>query len=309
MKTRAEIIRRFDWKNLSQGAAWEAWRNAKISTAEELAALPPVAMDSLSGPGDDALDEVRRRCALGNFALYRVARTGGTVEGDSAALVAFGRHLGVHVSEEHRSAGHFGVVALRTSDAPSQKGYIPYSTRPLNWHTDGYYNPSGRPVKSFILHCHAQAAAGGENQLIDPELAYLAMREESPDYVRAMMHPEAMTIPENREADGTLRPASVGPVFFADDRSGRMQMRYTARTRSIEWRDDPATREAADWLRGWLMSGTCPAVGVRLGAGEGVVSNNALHNRTGFEDGGDGGRVMLRVRFHDRMAEELHGAA
>ena len=180
----------------------------------------------------------------------------------------------------------------------------------MNWHTDGYYNALERPVKSFILHCCQQAASGGENQLLDPEIAYLRLRDRNPDYVRALMQSEAMTIPENREADGTLRPASVGPVFFADPGSGRLQMRYTARTRSIQWRDDQLTLEAADWLREWLTKGDPLAVKVRLEPGQGIISNNVLHNRTAFRDAADENvsRMILRVRFHRRVAEDSDGA-
>ena len=63
----------------------------------------------------------------------------------------------------------------------------------MNWHTDGYYNALEQPVKSFILHCYQQAPVGGENQLLDPEIAYLRLRERNPEFVRALMHPEAMT--------------------------------------------------------------------------------------------------------------------
>jgi len=118
-----------------------------------------------------------------------------------------------------------------------------------------------------------------------------------------------MTIPENREPDGTLRPASVGPVFFPDPVSGRLQMRYTARTRSIEWRDDPLTRAAVEFLATWLNGNDPLIVRMRLKPGEGVISNNILHNRTAFEDGDATPRVILRVRFHERLNEDIHGTA
>jgi hypothetical protein len=119
------------------------------------------------------------------------------------------------------------------------------------------------------------------------------------------MHPRAMVIPENREADGSLRPESIGPVFYGDPDTGRLQMRYTARTRSIEWRDDPQTRDAVAFLAEILTSGDPLAHDVQLGAGQGVLNNNVLHNRTGFDDGPDhdSTRVVYRVRFHNRVGE------
>lgn len=313
MQKQTEILGNFPWHDLSQVSAWSAWRDEKIRVSQMLRNAAPVPMDSLSGPESDALAEVKRRCALVNFAVYEVARRESSVDAASEALIAFARQLGFIIAESHRSAGHAGVVALRTSSEESKKGYIPYTKRPLNWHTDGYYNAADNRVLGFILHCQQQASAGGENQVIDPELAYLRLREENPDYINALMHPQAMTIPENREPDGSLRPASVGPVFFPDPKTGRMQMRYTARTRSIEWRDDPVTQDAVRWLRDWLTAGDPLMRRLCLLPGQGIVSNNVLHNRTGFEDGaGDTGqRIMLRIRFHKRAAqkEELHGAA
>lgn len=301
----------FHWQDLASSDVFNAWKTAKIRTVQWVFDQPPVRLDSLAGCGFVACGEILDRAAAANIAIYQIDRSAESVEDAESELADFCRTLGMSLGENHRSAGDSGVVALRTSSAPAKKGYIPYTPRPLNWHTDGYYNPASNPVKAFILHCHQQAAAGGANQVADPEIAYLRMREENPDFVRALMHPEAMTIPENREADGSLRPASVGPVFFADDRSGRLQMRYTARTRSIEWRDDPLTLQARDWLKDWLASSDPLIYSLRLKPGQGMVCNNVLHNRTGFEDGSGalGARVILRARFHERLPEGKHGTA
>jgi len=186
------------------------------------------------------------------------------------------------------------------SDETSKRGYIPYTTRAMNWHTDGYYNAPQDYIAGFVLHCVQPAADGGVNELLDPEIAYIRLRDRNPALLHALMHPRTMSIPENREPDGTLRPESIGPVFFADPATGRMQMRYTARTRSIAWRDDPATQEAEQFLREEL--GRDPLITrLALTAGQGVLNNNILHNRTGFSDGVGAGRLIYRVRFHNRV--------
>lgn len=305
-----ETITEFSWENLSSDAGWKEWRAAKIRASERLMHTKPVALDSLSEPETGGVDAIRKNCRLANYSLFEVTAPDRTVESASAAIMGFARRLGFSAAEDHRSAGASSVVALRTSSEESKKGYIPYTPRPMNWHTDGYYNAPDQPVKGFILYCFQQAASGGENRILDPEIAYLRLRDENPDYVRALMHPAAMTIPENTEPDGALRPASTGPVFFRDRATGRLQMRYTARTRSIAWRDDAATRAAAGWLGHWLSKGDPLIRKVRLAAGQGIASNNVLHTRTGFQDGpGARARVMLRARFHERMAEGFLGAA
>ena len=126
--------------------------------------------------------------------------------------------------------------------------------------------------------------------------------DENPDYAAALMHPEAMTIPANEE-EGSYRPPSVGPVFFADAETQALQMRYTARTRSIEWRDDPLTREAIAFLQTTLEKPDPLTISLRFEAGQGVLCNNVLHDRTGFdtEARAFSPRIVYRVRFHNRV--------
>ena len=53
------------------------------------------------------------------------------------------------------------------------------------------------------LHCISPARVGGENALMDPEIAYILLREENPDFIRALMHPQAMEIPAIAETHAT----------------------------------------------------------------------------------------------------------
>ena len=66
-----------------------------------------------------------------------------------------------------------------------------------------------------------------------------------------------MTISRPRsDDDGVARAAQTGPVFSVDAQDGSLHMRYTARTRSIEWKDDAATRAAVAALEALLAGGT-----------------------------------------------------
>ena len=192
-----------------------------------------------------------------------------------------------------------------SDDVPgkSDRGYIPYSNRRLLWHTDGYYNPPERRVRAFVLHCVSPAASGGENALLDPEIAYLLLRDANPEHIRALMQPDAMTIPANTEEGGEGRPAQTGPVFSIDPATDCLHMRYTARTRSIEWKADAATQSAVQALERLLADDSPYVFRYRLAAGEGLLCNNVLHNRTGFADAADKGvsRLIYRARYHDRI--------
>lgn len=220
----------------------------------------------------------------------------------SPPLGQFATAFELKIAEAHRSADGTGIVSLRVSDKPAQRRYIPYAPHGMNWHTDGYYNPPDQRICAFILHCARPADSGGVNQLLDPEILYIRLRDQSPDHLRALMHPGAMTIPENHEPDGSLRRESLGPAFYPDPGTGRLQMRYTARTRSIAWRDDPATRAAQACLQMCLAQDDPLVARVALKAGQGVINNNVLHNRTGFQNGQNrAGRLMIRVRFRNRV--------
>ena len=304
MQTQPFEIQSFEWNSLSDEAAYRKWRATKLSRAEKCLSLPPILVSDMANPSESERSELKNRCHLDNFALYSAP-----VETDDAALRhklrRFAEAFGLRIAETHRSEGDQGVVALKVSDKPAQRGFIPYSTSGMNWHTDGYYNAPENRISAFVLHCFVQAAEGGTNDILDPEIAYIRIRDKNPDWLRAFMHPRAMSIPENAEADGSVRPVSTGPVFYPDPETGRLQMRYTARTRSIAWRDDPATRDAAAWLRETMSAGDPLALRVRLEPGMGVLNNNVLHNRTSFENGSDSAleRVIFRVRFRNRIGE------
>ncbi len=289
----------FFWNRPETYRFYQDWRAARISASESARKLGFVVLDSLANPSDSQISEIVRRVRESNFTLYEAPQG----EDLRADLRAFAERFGLRIAERHRSAGEQGIVALTETDAPSQRGYIPYSKRKMGWHTDGYYNASEERISAMVLHCARPAEDGGENHLLDHTIAFIRLMDENPAYIEALMHPEAMTIPENREPDGNLRPASVGPVFYGDPETGALQMRYTARTRSIEWRDDPLTREAVAFLRHILEDPDPLTISVRFRAGQGVLCNNVLHDRTGFDAGKveKSPRVMYRVRFSNRV--------
>jgi len=291
--------------DLTQNSAYGAWREQRLKTAHTALTDEFVTISDPQNLTDSERAEIFSRCESTNMAFYRLP-----VQDDESKLRtdlrAMAESLGMGLPEGHRSAGDQGIVALTVSHKSSQRGFIPYSRKAMNWHTDGYYNDPAHEIRSFILHCARDATAGGRNRILDPAIAYIRLRDENPDYITALSHPQAMTIPPNIEADGSIRPASVGPVFAQDSR-GNLTMRYTARTRSIEWRDDPLTIEAAEYLRNLLMAGDPLMREIKLKPGQGVLNNNVLHDRTAFdpdETGAHSRRLIYRVRFFNRIGDE-----
>lgn len=151
------------------------------------------------------------------------------------------------------------------------------------------------------MHCVSPAAEGGLNGLIDHEMLYIRLRDENPAWIEALMHPQAMTIPPNIEDGEEIRGAQAGPVFSVDTASGSLHMRYSARKRNIEWRDDALTLEAAAKITE-LLEDKSLLFHHQLQAGQGVICNNVLHNRTAFNETAEQKRLMYRARYYDRIA-------
>ena len=149
------------------------------------------------------------------------------------------------------------------------------------------------------------ATEGGTSELLDHELAYIRLRDENPEWIRALMATDAFTIPANVEGGEAIRPDHTGPVFSVLPGSGHLHMRYSARQRNVIWKDDDRTREAAAFLLDLFKRGDEFTIRHRLAAGEGVVSNNVLHRRDGFRDGDavEHKRLVYRARYYQRLPE------
>ncbi len=286
---------RFD---LEDADAYLRWRDHKLATAPRSAddLIVEVRNPSVLSPSEQAaLAERIRRCNMAIYAspLYME---------DTGIPRLIGQQFGLKRLDANWLAGEDGVSEIRVSDNGTRQHYIPYTDRPVKWHTDGYYNPPGRTIRSMVLHCVRRAASGGENRLMDHEMAYLLLRDANPKHVRALMQPDAMLIPERVDKIDGARAAQSGPVFSLDD-GGNLHMRYTARTRSIEWKHDAATLAAVAALEQLLASMSPHIHHACLEPGMGLLCNNVLHDRAAFVDNITAPRLLFRARYLDRIAE------
>jgi len=240
------------------------------------------------------------RCRRSNMVIY-ASRTGNV---DEDMVRQFGSQFGLNSLDANWLADEDGITRVTVSAEEGQRqAYIPYTNRAIKWHTDGYYNPPDRQIRSFVLHCVQSAGQGGENRLMDHEIAYLMLRDSNIDFIRALSAPDAMTIPERTDEDGVARVAQSGPVFSVDPASGSLHMRYTARTRSIVWKQDAATQKAVAALEMLLASDLPHIHRMRLEPGMGLLCNNVLHDRAEFSDDPDRPRLLYRARYYERIAD------
>jgi len=247
--------------------------------------------------GDAERDALRESCRRANMAIY-VGRTGG--DPDTEIPIAIGRALGLERLDHNWLGDDSGLTSLRVAADGVRSDFIPYTNRPIRWHTDGYYNLPEQRIHGLLLHCVQSAAEGGDNALLDHEIAYLLLRDENPEYIQALMAPRAMTIPPRSEEGGEARREETGPVFSITE-EGELHMRFTERKRNIQWLDDPVLKAALHRL-GEILNGDNPFVfRARLEPGMGLIGNNVLHDRSGFTDTPQRKRLLYRGRYYDRI--------
>nr|AFI78528.1 dioxygenase-like protein [uncultured bacterium ws172H5] len=288
--------------SLEDDSAYRAWREAK------LADYPETPSELLVEIRDgNQLTEAERQAMLkclrkSNMVVYQFTDSAPV---DKSVIHALGRQFGLTQLDSNLCADEDSITSLQVIPEGRKQGYIPYSNLQISWHTDGYYNSVEQRIRGMLLHCVSDAAQGGDNLLLDHEICYIHLRDTNPDYIHALMQPRAMTIPPNIENGREIRAALSGPVFSIDPNTDRLHMRYTARTRSIEWHDDPLTREASQCISDFLKSDSPYVFHHRLAPGQGVLCNNVLHARTAFEDDAAGGktRLLYRARYYDRISD------
>lgn len=284
---------------LSNQMAYQQWRAQKLDQyPAEFKIIPLRNPYQLTVLEKTALDHSLRTA---NMALYALDKN---LPIDKPLLRAFMAQFGLHRIDRTLTASEDGITALQVENAGAQQEYIPYTDQPIHWHTDGYYNSASQQVYGLTMHCVRPARSGGENELFDHEMAYIHLRDENPEYISALMQPDALFIPANTQQGQEVRAASLGPVFSVNA-DGKLHMRYTERKRYIEWKKDKHLSAAVQCLTELLHSDSPYLLKHRLAANEGVICNNVLHNRTGFEEGEtlSEQRLLYRIRFYDRALE------
>ncbi|WP_084005032.1 TauD/TfdA family dioxygenase [Magnetovibrio blakemorei] len=297
--------------SLDNEEAYARWRDVKLAGFPKTAADLVVEVKDSSAPSAFELDAIRDRVRRCNMAVYAVPVLA-DVEDSKDQVCALGRCFGLHHLDKNPYADEDAITPLHVAAGAQRleagrKMYIPYTSRPINWHTDGYYNTPARRIRAMILHCVRPAGtAGGQNALFDPEMVYLLMRERDPEMVAALCADEAMTIPGNDVDTDVNRGDVTGPVFSLNRKDGSLYMRYTARKRNIVWAKDAASQKAVAFMEEILTDGGPGEPYIfrhTMKPGEGLICNNVLHTRTGFEDGAqdDLNRMMLRARYIERI--------
>ena len=171
--------------------------------------------------------------------------------------------------------------------------YIPYTDKSLNWHTDGYYDK--KSIFSWLLHCVHPATHGGENYLLDHELA---LREYVLRYddINNLMSEDALTIPESKE---TSRSEISTYIFSIKNQYKKLHMRFSMRKDNIG--TSPKAGDAVTKLKQTIENDCAKySLTYKLQKNEGIITNNILHGRKAFKDD-KVKRKLLRIRSYERL--------
>lgn len=284
--------------DLDNTAAYESWKQEKLDGYPEKTEQLVV---NIANPHQLSVAEkqaITKLCRKTNMAVY-VSPTGE----DPAKEIPFdlAKQFGLNKLDNNMGADDDGITSLQVQSDAMHKRYIPYTDNPIHWHTDGYYNTVENQINALNLHCVRPAKEGGENAVMDHEMAYMHLRDENPEHIEALMQLDAMTIPENVVDGEIIRPERAGSVFSLRD-NGKLHMRYTARARNVIWKDDAATKNAVAALDDLLTSDNKYIYRLTLQSGWGLISNNVLHDRSGFNDDPAHPRLLYRARYFDWLA-------
>jgi alpha-ketoglutarate-dependent taurine dioxygenase len=283
---------------LEHVAAYQDWRQLKLSQYPDKVEQLVVEVANPMRMSRSEIEKLTQVCSKTNMVIYH-SQVNRPQRDDMLTIAA---QFGLQQLDNHLCADDMGVSALCDDPDKQKHEYIPYTRKAINWHTDGYYNQATQQIRAMMLHCVEAAKVGGENSLYDHELLYLRLRDQNPDFIQALMQPDAMTIPANSQAGVIIRPALTGPVFSIQPQHGDLHCRYTARTRSIEWKKDDLTLEAVAALESILKDDKASQFTIALQPGQGMITNNVLHTRRCFENGKqDQQRLVYRVRSYNRV--------
>ncbi len=287
--------------NLEQTKDFEAWRAQKFDHYPRDIKEITVEVENVVQLSVSEKQTIQAICSKTNLAIVRIKKN----FPDKKELKQFGVQLGLNSLDNNLCADEEAISSIRVrKDSRKHEGYIPYTEKALNWHTDGYYNLETHQINAIVMYCAEKSATGGNNCFIDHEIIYCQLRSLNPEFIRVLELPDVMTIPANVVDGIEIRAAQTGPVFSIDPVTNHLHMRYSARKRNIVWRDEPIVHEAVEAIQSLLNEPNDYIFNYTPLPGQLVISNNALHSRASFVDKPEQGlqRVIYRARYLERIS-------
>ena len=123
-----------------------------------------VSISDINHVSKTEISQIKQKLTKFNCCIY----ASGTDLDDNSTIMRFAQSLGMRTFDSH-NIDDSAISTISANKDENNMRYIPYTNKGLNWHTDGYYD--SKPIFSWLLHCIEPALSGGENFLLDHELA------------------------------------------------------------------------------------------------------------------------------------------
>lgn len=276
---------------------YKRWRDGKLANASTKIEACLIEISNPFKLSCSEKDRIKILCQHNNFTLFNIEQQNNYPQ----AIIAINKQLGLTDYDPHLYAQDQGLAHITQSVKKDQAEFIPYTEKAIGWHTDGYYNTMAQRIRAFSLFCVTPANRGGENQWIDQQMVYLQLRESNPDVAKALTHIHAMSIPEHIVNGVVRRKTSIGAIFFIDESSSQLYMRYTQRKKNIKFLDSQEVKQAVTVLDAHLSTTTEHHFRHTMTANQGLLCNNILHKRSGFINNPLNPRLLLRGRYFNRL--------
>jgi hypothetical protein len=149
----------FDPNDRQSYLAWRARKLAGYPSSVEDLRVDVERLDALT---DAEAKAIRDRIGKTNMTLIRCADPGQVTPG---AMLRCDQRLDLQRLDNNLCADEQAVSVLSVRTDARAGNYIPYTNRPLSWHTDGYYNAAAGQVRSWMLFCVRDALSRAERTL------------------------------------------------------------------------------------------------------------------------------------------------
>lgn len=272
---------------------YKRWKDNKLGTftknLDELT-VQITSPNAISKPEKSMVISLLENHNIVFFHIDRVKQT------NKSTIKNFASQIGLSNYELDSQSDEDGLTEIKdikTTEKLSE--YVPYTTKELNWHTDGYYTDQKNSVLSWLLFCKTSAESGGINKYLDHEIAYILFNNIS-KRLEDLMLDDACCIPENSI---TNRKEVFNPVFMFKNK--KLHMKFSMRKKNIIWNNN--SLKAIDVLKSIIKDSSQYHITKKLDTGMGVITNNVIHMRTAFTNSKNKNRLLYRLRSKKRVTE------
>ena len=134
--------------NIEDNDIYQHWRANKLENYPNKTKDLTVKINTPGQPNKQQIKNIRNICYKTNMAIYEASEA---IIEDKDIPLKMGGSIGLNNIERSLTSERDGVSELTETSSGARTHYIPYSNKPLGWHTDGCYNHKNYPINGFLI--------------------------------------------------------------------------------------------------------------------------------------------------------------